>query len=150
MTSFALAAAMAIPAFAGETAQKATTTAKPAEKAAAPEANPLDLNKDGLLSRSEFGGAPSEFVRLDVNGDGQLDAAEQKKAQPADGAAAEEAEREKRDRKSVTDARFNKMDADHDGRLTREEWPYSDKTFAAKDKNGDHYITPDEMKPKKK
>jgi Ca2+-binding EF-hand superfamily protein len=149
MTSFALAAAMAIPAVAGETAQKTTTTAKPAAQAA-PAANPLDLNHDGLLSRSEYGGSPSSFVRLDINGDGQLDAAELKKAEEADATTAEETEREKRDHKTAADARFTKMDADHDGRLTREEWPYSDRTFASKDKNGDHYITPDELKAKKK
>ena len=46
-----------------------------------------------------------------------------------------------------SEALFRRMDADRDGKLTKEEWKLKAELFARFDANGDGVITPDEVMP---
>ena len=46
----------------------------------------------------------------------------------------------------MIDKMFRYMDTDHDGRISRSEWKLQEKQFMLLDKNGDGFITKDEVK----
>ena len=46
----------------------------------------------------------------------------------------------------VIDRLFRYMDTDHDGRISRSEWKLQEKQFRLLDKNGDGFITKDEVR----
>ncbi|HEX7809819.1 MAG TPA: hypothetical protein VF608_13880, partial [Thermoanaerobaculia bacterium] len=74
MTSLALAAAMAVPALAADTA----TADEQAQVKADVKAtfHRFDHDKDGKITRAEYGGTPAAFERFDANYDGVITTSE--------------------------------------------------------------------------
>jgi len=107
----------------------AQTAAKPAAGSAIAA---MDTNHDGKVTRAEWKGNDVGFAMLDANGDGVLSGAE---LAPAGGDPA------------VQDpaAEFARLDRNHDGYLTRDEWTDTAANFKRRDHNGDGRITRDEF-----
>jgi len=86
----------------------------------------LDHNGDGRLSRLEWHASRDLFARVDSNGDGVLTLAE------FTGDAAVDQDREDR---------FGSLDANRDGRVSRDEWHATPAVFEALDANHDGQLT---------
>lgn len=86
-----------------------------------------DTDHDGRLSKDEFPGSDNAFDYLDKNGDGYIDKSEALKARK------ELSEKEEK-------GFFSENDKDHDGKLSKDEFPGSDEAFDYLDKNRDGYI----------
>jgi Ca2+-binding EF-hand superfamily protein len=84
----------------------------------------LDHNRDGRLSRSEWHASGELFARIDRNRDNFISAAE----------FSGDADDDREDR-------FVDLDANRDGRLTRNEWHGSNAVFDALDANRDGVLT---------
>jgi Ca2+-binding EF-hand superfamily protein len=101
-----------------------------------------DTNGDGMLSRDEARALPmiaKHFDEIDANHDGQITSDELR--------AYHQAMREGRKEKGAE--RFQKLDADGDGRISRAEAQASPRLaahFDELDVNKDGFLTPDEMK----
>ena len=108
------------------TSPSAPSAAQPASRLAE-----MDTNHDGQVSRAEWKGNDVSFQMLDRNGDGTLSSDE---LTPSSAPAAEEPA-----------AAFARTDADHDGRITREEWQGGLGELQALDRNGDGVLTRDEF-----
>lgn len=59
-----------------QTSGMSSTTEQRVQNAFSTLMKEMDANKDGKLSRTEFGGEKSAFDKVDINQDGQLDASE--------------------------------------------------------------------------
>lgn len=94
----------------------------------------LDTNHDGRITRDEWRGNDS-FNQHDWNGDGVLSGAE---VTPG-------AEPPGRDDNDNFD-RFDRLDANHDGRLSVAEWPGDPAVFDRLDVNRDRFLTRDELR----
>jgi Ca2+-binding EF-hand superfamily protein len=103
---------------------------------AGPMLKRMDTDGDGRISKEEWRGREQLFVRLDRNGDGYIDAQEIPRdlVRPAgpQGGPGERLQMLKR------------MDTDHDGRISREEWRGAPERFDRLDRNGDGYIDRDD------
>jgi Ca2+-binding EF-hand superfamily protein len=97
----------------------------------------MDSDNDGVITRAEWQGTAQSFRQEDANSDGVLSGNEVWSSQTAD--------RPDRNRRGEFAARFERADRDRDGRLTREEWPGNDTSFARRDLNRDMVITFDEF-----
>jgi Ca2+-binding EF-hand superfamily protein len=84
----------------------------------------LDHNGDGRISRSEWHGTPEMFTRVDRNRDRVLSAAEFAGADDVD-----------------AEDQFADLDANRDGRVSRNEWHGSAAVFDALDSNRDGVLT---------
>ena len=89
----------------------------------------LDVNGDGRITRNEWHGGGEAFEWLDRNGDGVLTRAEVVGSSQAT---------HQRDL-------FATLDSNHDGRLSRDEWHWSQGSFAQRDRNGDGIVSRDEF-----
>ena len=89
--------------------------------------NKYDKDENGKLSKDEFPGSDKAFNDLDKNQDGYLDENEARKA---------------RKQKSMKEKKgyLNKHDENGDGKLSKDEFPGSDKAFGKLDQNQDGYI----------
>lgn len=107
-----------------------------------------DRDGDGKVSSDEFPGRDAMFERLDADGDGYLTEADIDARRKKDGAA------KKKDAGPVTPKTgtvIERMDTDGDGRLHRAEFTGSADDWERLDRNGDGWITADELvaNPKK-
>jgi len=93
-----------------------------------------DSNGDGVISRSEFDtGRTKTFTEKDSNGDGFMTLTEFKAGLP-------------KFVQSRAESRFNEMDTNHDGKVSRSEHEASgDATFKRLDTNGDGRLTKEEL-----
>jgi Ca2+-binding EF-hand superfamily protein len=102
-------------------------TPKIAEGKQAEFINKYDKDEDGKISKDEFKGSDKAFDNLDKNQDGYIDKDEAQK------------DRKKQSKKGEK-GYINKYDKDGDGKLSKDEFPGSDKAFSNLDKNQDGYI----------
>ena len=99
----------------------------------------LDANNDGKITKEESVAAREKvFERLDRNGDGFVDEEEIGRARQAiaDRAAMMEGR---------LSTRWQKMDADRDGKVSVAEFQERQTVFEVADRNGDGVLTEDEM-----
>ncbi|GFM36614.1 EF-hand domain-containing protein [Desulfovibrio psychrotolerans] len=98
-----------------------------------------DENGDGALSASELGMSRRRFADLDTNGDGVVSpeelAAHLEKSGKGDNPAL----------RRMAAAIIQEQDADGDGKISRAESSFSDEEFDACDKDGDGFLTEDEL-----
>jgi len=100
----------------------------------------LDVNRDGVVSRSEWRGNANSFRVRDWNRDGVLSGEEVRMgAYPPDDSI------EARDYRMTPDDRFGYLDANNDGRITESEWDGSLATFDRFDRNRDGRLSPAEL-----
>jgi hypothetical protein len=88
----------------------------------------MDENGDGVVTRSEWRATLAEFRQRDTNRDGVLSGTELR----ADASAGDERD---------PAARFQDLDANRNGVVTRNEWPRSDSEFRSMDQDADGVIT---------
>ena len=100
----------------------------------------LDVNRDGVVSRTEWRGNANSFRVRDWNGDGVLSGNEVRM-----GAYPPDASLEARDYSMSPDDRFGYLDANNDGRVAENEWDGSLATFDRFDRNRDGWLTPTEL-----
>jgi len=138
----ALAAALGLAGAATATLASDAPPQSPGQGAAA-RFKQADANGDGMLSRDEAKSLPMvsrHFDEIDANHDGQV-TADELRAWHA---------RAREQRKDVATARFKKIDADADGKISRAEAQANAPKLAARfdqiDANQDGYITPDELR----
>ena len=89
----------------------------------------LDTNNDGKISREEWKGHAEIFDKIDKNKDGFITGEELAVARQERGAEA-----------------LKQMDANNDGKISREEWKGNPERFSRLDANNDGFITSDEIK----
>jgi Ca2+-binding EF-hand superfamily protein len=126
----------------------------------------FDKNGDGKVARDEFPGNDENFRGMDKNGDGfvteeEVDALRGRGGPPGSPpppgrpGAMEEPSMEggaapSRDpgtpQAGIGGALFAALDRDHDGRLSRAEFPGTDDEWRRLDRDGNGWITPDEAK----
>lgn len=97
----------------------------------------MDRNRDGMISRGEWTRDEATFRRLDLDRDNMLTRAESRQAW---------SNGDWRDGKGKKNKRFNGLDTNNDGVITRNEWRGNDNSFRQHDRNGDGVISGDEMR----
>ena len=91
----------------------------------------MDTNKDGVISRGEWNGNDQSFRAHDWNGDGVLKGDEVRPAQGRQGTGTS----------SRGTARFDTLDSNRDGRISRAEWRGTVERFDVLDGNLDGVVT---------
>lgn len=94
----------------------------------------MDKNKDGKISKSEWTLPPQMFDRIDENHDGFIDQDEWNRFRSRMGGGGR-----------MTDMLMKLLDANNDGKVTREEFAGLLKVFDALDTNHDGVLTKEEM-----
>jgi Ca2+-binding EF-hand superfamily protein len=96
----------------------------------------LDVNRDGVVSRSEWRGTANAFRVRDWNGDGVLSGDEVRM-----GANPPAASLEARDYSMSIDDRFDYLDANNNGSIAENEWDGTLDSFDRLDRNRDSRLT---------
>jgi Ca2+-binding EF-hand superfamily protein len=89
-----------------------------------------DLNRDGVISRGEWRSSRGAFDALDVDRDGVLTAAEYSRIGSAN--------------LGTWQARFDALDRNHDGTVSRFEWRGETASFGTADLNNDNVVSREE------
>ena len=98
-----------------------------------------DRDGDGKVARDEFPGSDRIFARLDANGDGVLTSDDIKKS-------AKKQDKAKTDEVTTESGSMIKThDKDGDGKLNRAEFPGTAEAWKQLDRNGDGWVTKDEV-----
>ncbi len=101
----------------------------------------FDKDKDGKVSKDEFPGPAERFPQMDKNGDGFITADEVQAGRPPrmggipDGTGP----------KGMGLNFIRKFDKDNDGKVSKDEFPGPAEHFSNIDKNGDGFVTADEV-----
>src|SRR5262245_31327225 len=95
----------------------------------------MDTNNDGKISSSEWKGSAEMFARLDSNHDGYITRDELKQNRPKNGNAT--------GRGGARNLRA--MDTNGDGKISRDEWKGRSEVFDRLDANHDGFITREEL-----
>ena len=95
----------------------------------------MDRNNDGVITRREWRGSDASFRTHDWNGDNVLSGAEVRAG------AARPDTSEGTPPYDWTQAGFERIDTNRDGRLTRNEWRYDVEGFRLADRNGDDVVS---------
>jgi Ca2+-binding EF-hand superfamily protein len=100
----------------------------------------MDDNNDGVISRSEWRGSDQSFRRHDWNNDGVLSGDEVSNGwrRRDNGNYGNERRGEPSD---WTAPAFDRLDDNRDGRISRQEWGYSDDAFRRADRNNDGVLS---------
>ena len=99
----------------------------------------MDRNSDGSITQDEWRGNPGGFQMRDWNGDGVLSGNEiQPDAVPPRRIAADPNYDDQQDR-------FEYLDSNRNGRIELREWTSTDATFNRLDRNGDNYLSRQEL-----
>ena len=107
----------------------------------------MDTNRDGVITREEWRGAPRSFAVHDWNGDGRLSGQEVAIGAQR-GTNWEEADHQPSRYEryvSWTDAGFNNLDHNRDRRITSNEWHFDLETFRRVDRNRDGVLDQSEF-----
>lgn len=106
----------------------------------------MDRNGDGVISRDEWNGSPRSFANHDWNGDGRLSGEEVRPGGQRGGVEVADHDPSFRERNLVwTQAGFNSLDHNRDGRITANEWHYDLETFRRVDRNRDNALNVSEF-----
>lgn len=133
MTSLVLVAGMAVPVIAQEAISAEQAQVKADVKTSF---HKFDHDKDGKITRAEYGGTPAAFDRYDANYDGVITPAELEDAMT---------------RPKTREDRLHKQDADGDGAISRKEFAGDDEAFSRLDRNHDGKLTDeDNQRPARK
>jgi len=107
----------------------------------------MDRNRDGAITRGEWRGSDQSFRAHDWNGDGVLSGDEVRAG--ASRPAATRNEDYTPNRRATfydwTQNGFKNLDANSDGRVSRDEWHYDYESFRRADRNGDDELTRNEF-----
>ena len=106
----------------------------------------LDRNRDNRISRAEWQSDVESFRRADANRDGVLTRPEFLGEDATDANSGARADRDDRiDDRDVTRDRFDSLDTNNDGHISRAEWPGTAERFAVLDVNRDSVVTRPEL-----
>lgn len=89
----------------------------------------LDTDGDGVVSRREWTGTQEAFDKFDVDRDGALSRKDRELAREIERA----------------EKRFEGLDKNKDGIISRDEWPSDDASYRLQDRNRNGSITQDEL-----
>jgi Ca2+-binding EF-hand superfamily protein len=101
--------------------------------------NALDANHDGRLSPAEWPADRALFDRLDANRDGFLTLEEARQG------LANLGDDDDDDDQGEVERAFNKLDTNHDNRISRSEWRGNKRNFDRLDTNRDGFLTLEEF-----
>src|SRR3954463_16289151 len=103
---------------------------------------PMDTNRDGVITRDEWRGNDQSFRNHDWNGDGKLSGDEVRVgAQRQSRWDDRDIEGSVQNEEDWTPERFRALDHDGDGRLARSEWHASNELFLRVDRNHDNFLS---------
>ncbi|HYG61616.1 MAG TPA: hypothetical protein VEL74_03470 [Thermoanaerobaculia bacterium] len=94
----------------------------------------MDRNGAGRITRDEWRGNDQSFSRHDWNGDGVLSGEE---VRPGGRRGGDDDDREP--------GRFDRLDTNDDGYISRAEWPFDDQLFDRLDQNNDNRVSRGEL-----
>ena len=100
----------------------------------------LDRNNDGRVTRDEWNGSDRSFRNHDWNGDGVLSGAEVRPGGQRNTELADHDPNRLERNLNWTQANFNNLDHNRDGRLAANEWHFDLETFRRVDRNRDDVI----------
>jgi Ca2+-binding EF-hand superfamily protein len=102
----------------------------------------MDQNNDGVITRREWRGSDASFRAHDWNGDNVLSGEEVRVGAARTPNTDEDYTPSRRPAfYDWTEAGFNRVDANRDGRVSREEWRYDLESFRRADRNGDDVLS---------
>ena len=107
----------------------------------------MDQNRDGVISKTEWRGSPRSFQNHDWNNDGQLSGDEVRVGAQRSTAGDQADHIPSRFERNLnwTEAGFNSLDHDRDGRVSVNEWHYDRETFRRVDRNRDNALDKNEF-----
>jgi Ca2+-binding EF-hand superfamily protein len=105
----------------------------------------MDVNRDGRITREEWRGSAQSFRVHDWNGDGVLSGDEVRAGSWRQRQGDPDYTPDQYVFNDWTERRFQQMDRNRDGRLTRAEWSYDVESFIRADRNRDGILTRSEF-----